>query len=298
MYLYRQRFANAASALAACCACVAALAAPPALPPIVDPPTHRHVAGKFVWFDLATIDPAAAQRFYATVFGWDIEPVAGTAERYALARSEGVPVGGIFRPLDPPRGARNGARWLSFVSVADVDRAVARLTTGGAKVLVPPTTVAGRGRHAVLRDSQGAVFGVLQSATGDPPDEAVGPGEFFWVDLYTRDVQASAREYAAVGFEITTSDVADDRLLLVAGGYARGGLLPLPADGREPGWLPYVQVDDVGATLAKVRAAGGSVLREPSADVLDGRLAVIADPQGGVLGIIHWPVQASAEARP
>jgi hypothetical protein len=74
----------------------------------------------------------------------------------------------------------------------------------------------------------------------------------------------------------------------VADGHARAGVLPLPPEGRESGWLPYVQVDDVAATVAKVRAAGGRVLREPDAAVLDGRLAVIADPHGAVLGLIHW----------
>jgi predicted enzyme related to lactoylglutathione lyase len=50
-------------------------------------------------------------------------------------------------------------------------------------------------------------------------------------------------------------------------------------------WTTYVWVDDVDATVAKVREAGGSVLKEPF-DALDGgRIAVIADPAGAALGI-------------
>jgi predicted enzyme related to lactoylglutathione lyase len=78
------------------------------------------------------------------------------------------------------------------------------------------------------------------------------------------------------------------RAVLASGGYARAGIAPLPAAVKQPGWLPYVLVDDVAGTLQRVRAAGGKVLVEPRAELLDGNLAVIADPRGGVLGIVNW----------
>ncbi len=50
-------------------------------------------------------------------------------------------------------------------------------------------------------------------------------------------------------------------------------------------WTTYVWVDDVDATIAKARDAGGSTLVEPF-DALDGgRIAVIADPAGAAIGI-------------
>jgi uncharacterized protein len=50
-------------------------------------------------------------------------------------------------------------------------------------------------------------------------------------------------------------------------------------------WTTYVWVDDVDATIAKVRDAGGRMLVEPF-DALDGgRIAVIADPAGAALGV-------------
>jgi len=50
-------------------------------------------------------------------------------------------------------------------------------------------------------------------------------------------------------------------------------------------WTTYVWVDDVDATIAKAKDAGGSALMEPF-DALDGgRIAVIADPAGAAIGI-------------
>src|SRR5262249_55425753 len=50
-------------------------------------------------------------------------------------------------------------------------------------------------------------------------------------------------------------------------------------------WTTYVWVDDVDDTAAKAKEAGGSVVMEPF-DALDGgRIGVLADPAGAVLGI-------------
>jgi predicted enzyme related to lactoylglutathione lyase len=298
-----RRLSSARAAAAALVLLAAALVAPasaaPKLPPQADPPTGKHIAGKFIWFDLMTSDPAAARKFYGAVFGWTFEPVKGTPEKYSVIRADGQVVGGVFKPLLPAgEKPRLGARWVSYASVASMDTAIAKLTAAGGSVLVKPTVVAGRGIHAILRDSQGAILGLLQSESGDRPDGPVGPGEFFWVDLFARDVAAAGKAYMDAGFKIDTSEAAGSRLLLVADGYARAGILRLPPEGKEPGWLPYVQVEDVAATVATVKRAGGKVLREPSPDVLQSRVAVIADPQGGVLGIIHWPVAVAAEKQP
>lgn len=52
-----------------------------------------------------------------------------------------------------------------------------------------------------------------------------------------------------------------------------------------PMWTTFIYVEDVDATTAKVRQAGGAVLQEPF-DLPEGRVAVIADPGGGMLGIL------------
>jgi predicted enzyme related to lactoylglutathione lyase len=260
-----------------------------ALPPLVSPSGNAHIPGKFIWFTLASSDARAARRFYGRVFDWSFEPLRGSPEQYVVIRNEGKPIGALFRPVNSPSD-RSAGRWLSFASVSNLEAALQRLTSTGHGVLVPATKLDGLGAHAVLRDPQGAIFGLLQSASGDPPDDPVPPGNFFWVDLYTRDVQAASQTYASLGLDVSQDTVSgDDRILLAASGHARAGIMKLPDDSREPGLLPYVQVDDVPTTLARVRAAGGTVLREPDPSVLEGQLAVFADPQGGVLGILSWP---------
>ncbi len=74
-----------------------------------------------------------------------------------------------------------------------------------------------------------------------------------------------------------------------AGGFARAGItMPLPTGATQPGWLPYVQVENVAATLKRVTAAGGKILVPPNPEIYGGRLAVVGDSQGGAIGIVHW----------
>ena len=63
-----------------------------------------------------------------------------------------------FPPEVPPH-------WLPYFAVADVDATAASATEAGGTVLMEPTSIGDVRRIAVLRDPQGAMFGVY--AAGD-----------------------------------------------------------------------------------------------------------------------------------
>jgi len=247
--------------------------------------------GKFIWFELVTGDLAAASRFYEAVFGWRFRVVAGAPASYHLVENDaGARVAGAFLHTPRQAGARS-ARWLTLISVPDV-RASAQYASGnGGSVVSAPRSFGDRGVHALLRDPEGALFGVLSSDRGDPADTPVTDGDFFWVDLFARDPERAAQFYGGLaGYEISERETSlgVSRLVLQSQGYARGGVVPMPKGLEQPGWLPYVLVADVAGTLDKATAAGAKVLVKPRPGLLDGNLAVIADPQGGVVGIVNW----------
>jgi predicted enzyme related to lactoylglutathione lyase len=250
-----------------------------------------HYPGKFVWFDLVTDDLAVVRQFYGTVFGWKFRTVGKPPASYTLIENAGEDIGAMFYRARPA-GASNSARWLCLISVPDPAQSVRYVEQHGGAVIVPPAMIAGRGTHALLRDPQGAVFGVLKSESGDRPDSPVASGDFFWADLLAPDPAKATEFYVGLaGYEASDGEVNTNvkRVSLSSGGYARAGIVPLPQAVKQPGWLPYVLVDDVAGTLKKAIAAGGRALLQPRADLLDGNLAVIADPRGGVLGIVNWP---------
>jgi hypothetical protein len=269
------------------------------LPAIVEPASQEHHLGKVIFVELVTPDLAAAKQFYGGLFGWTFRGIEAGATEYAEASLDGRPVAGlIHRAL--PAGERRQTAWLSFFSVGDVDAAEKLALQRGAKVLFAPHSFPDRGREAVFADPQGAVFAVVASSSGDPPDFLAASGEWIWSSLITSDPETDAAFYQALFdydvFELPASGGAQ-HLLLASANYARASVNTLPANtpNAHPYWLDYVRVEDTVKMTAKVVALGGRVLVEPWVDRHGGKVAVVADPQGATFGLLEWPDTESKE---
>jgi uncharacterized protein len=286
-------------AVVACLLALSAQASDRYWPPIVDPPTDKHTPGRFVWGDLVTSDVAAAAGFYGKVFGWTFETYGGDDDRdtYTLALADGLPIGGLVFDQRAMKGTTPSARWVGLISVEDVKAATAAVTAGGGKVIYAPVLLGERGETAVFKDPEGVLFGVVHSKNGDPPDYAGDVNEWYWIDLWTADVEKAATFYrAVVGYE--TLPIPDDGprsgLHLLSGGFARAGIMQKQGKKASSTWLPYIRVADARASAETARAAGGKVLLEPLA-MNRATVAIIADPTGAPVGIVQVPV---AEERP
>lgn len=119
-------------------------------------------------------------------------------------------------------------------------------------------------------------------------------GDFSWYQLCTTDVEPAGAFYRRLldwqGRDAGMPGMT--YILLSKDGVDVGGMMALPEDVLKaaigPYWMGYVEVEDVDATAARVSASGG-VIHSPPADIPDvGRFAVIGDPQGAVLSLIHW----------
>jgi uncharacterized protein len=269
------------------------------LPALVEPASQEHHVGKVIFIELVTPDLAATKRFYAGLFGWTFRDIQAGATQYAEASLDGRPIAGLVqRPF--PAGEHRQPAWLSFFSVTDVDAAKTIALQHGAKVLFEPHSFADRGREAVFADPQGAVFAVLASTSGDPPDFLAAPGEWIWSSLITSDPDAGAAFYQALFdydvFELPANAGAQ-HLLLASHNYARASANSLPASepNAHPYWLNYVRVEDTPKAVAKVAALGGRVLVEPWVDRHGGKVAVVADPMGAPFGLLEWPDTESKE---
>jgi len=283
-----------------CVACaVPVMAAPVHLPAIVEPPSQEHHIGKLIFVQLVTPDIAAAKQFYGELFGWTFRDIQAGGTKYAEAFLDGRLLAEIIHKQVPASEHRQPA-WLSFFAVGDVDAAKKAALQHGAKVLFEPHSVPDRGREAVFSDPQGAVFAVLASSSGDPPDVLAAPGEWIWSSLITSDPDSDAAFYQTLFdyevFELPASPGAQ-HLLLASDNYARASANTLPANSPKahPHWLNYLRVEDTVKMTAKVVALGGRVLVEPRVDRHGGKVAVVADPLGAPFGLLEWPETESKE---
>jgi len=270
---------------------VAGAATPtPQLPAINKPASGLQLPGKFVWFDLATPAIQNQQNFYGSVFGWSFESPVRTEDQYLVILNNGHAIGGMFS-YEPPDGEQDGATWIGLMSVPDPVQAAQTVKASGGSVEIDPTHVADRGRHALFRDPAGAIFGVLRSDSGDPPDVEVEIGDVLWVDLYARDLEKMVSFYQQLApYEVNPREIANaiPGKTLSIDGVLRGGVVAVDEEANRTAWVPYIRVDDVAATLEKVVEGGGFAIVPPDERLLEGNLAVFVDPNGGVTGIIKW----------
>ena len=123
------------------------------------------------------------------------------------------------------------------------------------------------------------------------------PGHFSWNELITTNTKASADFYGnllgwqAIPFVPKGAPQGGPPYTLFKTNPddpGAGGMMQAPAPGIPSHWVPYVVVENAEASLAKATSLGAKALT-PVMDIGDvGRIAVLQDPQGAVIGL-HQP---------
>jgi predicted enzyme related to lactoylglutathione lyase len=114
------------------------------------------------------------------------------------------------------------------------------------------------------------------------------PGVPCWVDTW--QVEAAAGFYTELfGWEAARGEYSIFRL--------RGrDVAGLGSEPVEPAaWTTYIQVDDADRAAAAVTQAGGRLVREPFDSLDGGRIAIAADPAGGVFAVWQLGEHSGAE---
>lgn len=265
-------------------------------------PAHEPSQGKFVWPDLVTTSPAVAIDFYTKLFGWASEKVSRGRESYIILSHAGQPVAGVaYRPADPDSKAAKGARWVGSIAVTDINQVVSAVTASGGRLLFAPKNLGDRGWQAVVADPEGSIFGLVVPPAGREknPGSRGQENNWAWVQLLSAHPAEAISFYkAALGYEVAEDmrTPRPDDYLLSREGVVCAGLTPLPEKaGGRPGWLGYIRVADIAATLAAAEKLGGHILL-PKQDVPGAlQVAIITDPLGGAIGLVSSAARAGGE---
>lgn len=253
-------------------------------------------AGTPCWIDLFTHDIEGAKSFYGELFGWDLTDTGEEFGHYTMATRDGHPVGGLMAAMNPdgsvPDPAEQPTAWTVYLATDDAAATAEAIPAAGGTVLFPPMEVPGLGHMSVAQDPSGAAVGFWQAAPFAGFDKPGTPGTPAWFELMTKDFDAAEPFYRSVfGWDAVRMPSDDDsfRYATDQGGEgATAGLCdasPWLPEQVPSYWRPYIAVEDCDRAAEQVAALGGSVLDGPM-DSPFGRVATIADPQGGSLQII------------
>jgi predicted enzyme related to lactoylglutathione lyase len=258
------------------------------------------VAGRPIWYELMTPDPAAVAPFYKATLGWDVQGLGTqtpTGHPYwMIGRADGGHAGGVI--LLTPEMQMSGGQpaWIPYFEVDDVAATVESAQSLGAKVWLPPMTM-DVGTMAMLGDPQGATFYVMApkppegqpDATSDAFKSMV-PGHCWWNELETTDEPGATAFYAALfgwNTEQTMSmgEHGDYRFVAIDGEQI-GAINPWLPDYLTVGWLPYFGVADIDAAKAAAEATGGTVTHDVHEVPGGGFIFTATDPAGAAVGFV------------
>ena len=112
-----------------------------------------------VHFDIPVDDVKRAQKFYSTLFGWEIKDLEMPGmEYYSVMTSGDNPVnGGMTKRQQPQESIRN------YINVDSLDESAAKIEELGGQIIVPKTAVPTMGWFALCLDTENNTFGIWQN---------------------------------------------------------------------------------------------------------------------------------------
>ena len=119
--------------------------------------------GQFYWTDITVDNPSELKEFYKQVLGWkEMEvPMKDGDESYVdygMASDPTTPAGGICHN----RGKNKGIppQWISYFYIDDVEKALQNTLDLGGELLKESRKKDGTLSFVIVKDPQGAVFGM------------------------------------------------------------------------------------------------------------------------------------------
>jgi uncharacterized protein len=247
--------------------------------------------GVFCWIDLMTTDVAGAKTFYSGLFGWDFDdqPI-DMGGVYTMAQIEGKNVAGMGEMQPDMKEQGMPPVWSSYVKHSDADAVAAKVMEAGGTLMMPPMDVMEEGRMMMFTDPTGAAVGIWQPKNHTGAELVNMPNTLVWNELQTRDSQAAKAFFEAV-LDWTIDADPSGYLLSKVDGRTQAGIMQMDENwgGDVPNnWAVYFAVENLEASVAKVKELGGNVLVPPMAAGEMGQFSVVQDPQGGAFTIMQF----------
>jgi predicted enzyme related to lactoylglutathione lyase len=248
------------------------------------PAPTTDVNGTFAWFELRAKDPRTALAFLTDVIGFKSEAMPMGPSTYTMLVGDNGPVGGVIAADGKTPG------FISYLSVDDVTTAARRVQDAGGKLLGSAFDVPTVGRMQPITDSNGAELFLFKAEK--PGARVTGRLSFDWNELHASDEDKALAFYTGVfGYAVDSMPIPSPngasltyRVLKAKSGPA-GGLMQRQGDIATQ-WVPYVAVDDVDAVCTRVTRQRGAVVLAPTTMAEVGRIAMIATPEGALIGLV------------
>jgi predicted enzyme related to lactoylglutathione lyase len=121
--------------------------------------------GRVVHFEIHAENTKRAVEFYTSLFGWQFTKWDGPME-YWLINTGPAEQRGINGGMVPRRGVIDGTAVIAYVctvDVSNVDASLAKAVNLRGSIALPKMPIPGIGWLAYAKDTEGNIFGMMQS---------------------------------------------------------------------------------------------------------------------------------------
>lgn len=251
-------------------------------------------AGRFVWWDLMTVDIEKSAIFFASLLELDVlQPDDDPSYLMLAPPGTEEPIFG-FVPIESDAGVQS--HWLGYVAVPDLREALTKAEDLGATIALGPDEEQEGEldvQLSIMTDPQGSVFGILTDPGTLPASDDLRPEGFVnWIELLAGDRERAGEFYRDLfGWEVGPEHERGEEGTaqpLFHGERVFGLLRDLPKGSPvPPHWTFYLRVADLDKAIVRARELGGFMYEDP-ANVDGGRRVIMLDPTGAPVTL--WQV--------
>ncbi len=234
------------------------------------------------WVDLVTPDLSKAEAFYTELFGWSYDESEIKGIKTALIKKDGQVIGSMIEV----KKAKSSV-WMPAapVSADQLKEKSKTLLDKGAKLAIGTMSQNSRGSQVVFEGAQGEEFSLIaDNSYYDKSARSNNAGTFMGSELWASKPQDARNFYQyAFGVEVSQQDYEGKPYwFFELAGERIAGMIQNPITNQGSQWVSYIYADNPAAVAQQVTAKGGYVIAAPQAELRDGNVAVVQDPQGAI----------------
>ena len=192
-----------------------------------------------------------------------------------------------------PGAPAGPAAWTLYFASDDAAKDMERVAKLGGHVIAPAMQIGPFGSMAIAADPTGATFGFWQAGQHIGWQVMDDFNATTWFELYSPDAKKARAFYSSLlGLSAEPMQGGMEYYVMQRGEKQLGGIMQIdPSWGNmQPMWVTYFSVKNADETVATIKKNGGKQMGNVD-DSPFGRLAAVADPQGGLFKIIEPPKQ-------
>ena len=241
------------------------------------------------WVTNLQHDVPEAEKFYAELFGGEMESGPADQTPYALGRLRGLDAVGIGTLPE----AHMSPAWVVEIRTDDLAATVAAVRKAGGEVIQEEVDFSPIGKLGVFTDPVGATFCAWEGGYREGAQVVNEPGAWSMSALQTSDPDRAARFYADV-FGWETDEFGPATMFRLPGYFGGEGSQPVPRDvvavmvpspNTPAVWGVDFWIKDIEDAVTTIRRLGGSVITGPYDAPPAFTQAIVTDPGGAVLSL-------------